>query len=124
MSCDTIQAELVAYHFGTESDETRDAVEAHLLECSQCLRDYLALKRAIETGEGAPAPSEAARVKIRRSVALALGVEREERAWSWWERPLAVAFASAALVCAVAGTRVLTSGPGSPPHAVSMQPTR
>ena len=28
MSCHTIQAELVAYHFGTESDETRDAVEA------------------------------------------------------------------------------------------------
>ena len=51
MSCQSIRPELVAFHFGTVSDETRRAIEQHLPGCRACLEELLALKRQIETAE-------------------------------------------------------------------------
>jgi len=116
MTCAEIEHELVAYHFDALSDDARRGVEAHLCECLHCVRAYVELKRAVETGESAPRPSAAARARLRRAVARELGVG--DRKWSWWERPLAVAVAAAVVLAAGATTRILTSAPGTPPHAL------
>jgi anti-sigma factor RsiW len=119
MTCTEIQPELVAYHFGDVSDEARGAVEEHLLGCARCLKDFLALKREIETGESGPRPSPAARARLRAAVAEELGVcPRPARAWSWWERPLAFGFAGSAVIGAVMAVRLLAAGSGAPPHSL------
>jgi len=38
--------------------------------------------------------------------------------WAWWERPLAVEFASAAVIAAVFAVQVLASAAGAPPNAL------
>ncbi len=53
---------LVAYHFATATEQERDRVDAHLLECTACLDTYLKLKRA---SERAPVEKPSARVKAR-----------------------------------------------------------
>ena len=120
MNCHRIQPELVAYHFGVVSDETRSDVEGHLLRCPECLESFLALKREIETAESGPCPSPAARERLRRAVTQELGQPRRE--WAWWERPLAFGLASAAVVAATFVMRALTSGQGSMPHALAVDP--
>jgi anti-sigma factor RsiW len=122
MTCAQIEPELVAYHFGLVSDDTRELVEVHLASCSACLRAFLELKRAIETNQGDPPPSKAARARLRSAVAAELGVRTPAEVESrrrWWERPLAVAIAASVVLVAGATTRALTSGPGSPPYALS-----
>ena len=124
MTCTEIQPELVAYHFGDVSDEARGGIEEHLLACARCLKDFLELKREIETGDGGPRPSPAARARLREAVAEELGVRpRPARAWSWWERPLAFGFAGSAVVGAVMVVRLLAAGSGAPPHTVGAVPT-
>jgi anti-sigma factor RsiW len=118
MSCDRVQPELVAFHFGVVGDELRRVVEEHLPRCERCLADYLALKREIETAESEPRPSPAARAKLRRAVAEELGLGAAPRAWSWWERPLAFGFASAAVLAAVFAVNVVMSSPGSRPRSL------
>ncbi|MBI5545800.1 MAG: zf-HC2 domain-containing protein [Deltaproteobacteria bacterium] len=107
MDCKLIEPELVAYHFGSVSDQTRSAIEEHLLGCPGCLKSMLALKREIETAEEGPQPSATARVKLRSAVARELGVPDPHRQWSWWERPVAFALAGAALLVASFALRVL-----------------
>ena len=68
MTCETLQPELVAYHFGAIDAGARAAVEAHLVACPGCLRGYLDLKRAVETGAGGPPPPDAMRERLRRAV--------------------------------------------------------
>ena len=51
MTCQEINLELIAYHFGTVTPEGREQVERHLLGCQECLKSYLAVKREIETAE-------------------------------------------------------------------------
>jgi hypothetical protein len=115
MTCKEVEAELASYHFGVVSGQVRVQVEAHLLDCRACLQGYLDVKRAIETCEGEAPPSAAARRKLRRAVAAELEVKRS---WSWWERPLALAFASCALFGAMATTRAVSSGPGAAPYVM------
>jgi anti-sigma factor RsiW len=119
MTCTQVEPELIAYHFGLVSGEARAGIEAHLLTCQACLRAFLDVKRAVETGEESAAPSRAARARLRRAVAQEIGAERSQRAWSWWERPVAFAFAASAVLVAMTTTRALTSGPGAPPYAMS-----
>ncbi|MGC4117634.1 MAG: zf-HC2 domain-containing protein [Myxococcales bacterium] len=99
MDCQLIRGELVAYHFGSVEERTRDQVEAHLLECPGCLKGYLALKREIETAQAGPAPSQSARDRLRRAVAQEVGKKRaaavEAANPGWWRRPLAFGFAAA-----------------------------
>jgi anti-sigma factor RsiW len=117
MSCARIQPELVAYHFGTVSDETRLELEQHLPTCPGCLADYLALKREIETAPSEPRPSPAARARLRLAVARELG-QPAPRNWSWWERPLAFGFATAAVLVAMVALRALATAPGTMPYAM------
>ncbi len=117
MSCAEIEQELVGYHFNTLPQDVRRRVEAHLPECDACVRAFVELKRDIETGEEAPRPSEAARLRLRRAVARELGVEAPR--WRWWERPAAIAFAASVVLAAGMTTRLLTSRPGAPPHAIT-----
>jgi anti-sigma factor RsiW len=118
MSCDQIQAELVAYHFGVVSDETRALLEAHLVGCPACLKAFLALKREIETAASGPRPSELARRRLRSAVARELGLSEKRRRWSWWERPLAFGFAAAAVLLAMLAVGVVASSSGTMPYSL------
>jgi len=104
MSCDTVEPELVAYHFGTLGPEARQAVEDHLPRCVHCLGEFIALKRAMETSEEEPPPSQAARERLRLAVARELRVRAPSRSWRWWERPLALGGALAVLAGAIVVT--------------------
>ncbi len=115
MTCDTIEPELVGYHFGTQGEEARRRVEEHLVSCPECVRAFVELKRAIETSEEAPAPSPEARARLRRAVARELGVGLER---TWWERPVAIAFAASAVLIAGATMHAITTTDGSPPYAL------
>ena len=114
MTCDDLRAELIAYHFGTVAPELRDAVEAHLAACAACVREFIAVKRALETSVD-EAPSPAARARIRRSIANELRAPAP--AWRWWERPLAFGVATAAVVLTVSIAQLLWLAPGAAPHA-------
>jgi hypothetical protein len=117
MMCAEVEHELVAYHFNALDDDARCGVEAHLCECAGCVRAYVELKRAVETSEDAPPVSGTTRERLRRAVARELGLD--DRTWSWWERPLALAVAASVVLAAGMTTRALASRPGAPPHALS-----
>lgn len=101
MDCSLIAEELVAYCFGTCTDPTRLAFENHLLECGDCLRAYLALKRELEIGPaGGERPSPALRERLRADVAARFGRPRVR----WFERriPLYQGLAAASIAAALA----------------------
>ena len=120
MSCDTVKPELVAYHFGTIGPEARQAVEDHLPGCTSCLREFISLKRAMETGEDEPRPSQASRERLRLAVARELRVRAPApaRSWRWWERPLALGGALAALAGAIVLTHKASMREGVAPRAL------
>ena len=70
MDCAGVAGHLVAYHLGTVSDDERDDLEAHLVECGGCLRTYLALKRAADRA-GLERPRPEVRARLRAEVARA-----------------------------------------------------
>lgn len=119
MTCSNTTPHLVPYQFGEIPAEARDEVEAHLLSCPDCLADFLALKRQVETTELDERPSEAARLRLRSAVAQQLGIETAPRPWAWWERPLAFGFAGAALAAAAMTVGVITAGEGSAPRSLA-----
>jgi anti-sigma factor RsiW len=130
VTCTDVEPELVAYHFGLLEDDARTVVEEHLVSCGACLRAFIELKRAVETGAAdGPLPSNAARARLRRAVATELGVATEAGAHDksamaaakrrWWERPVAFAVAASLVLVAGRTTHALTSGPASPPYAMS-----
>jgi anti-sigma factor RsiW len=116
MTCDEIRSELIPYHFGEVPAETRRLLEAHLPGCPGCVTELLSLKRAIETADEAPRPSDLARARLRAAVALAVGAAPRRR----WERPLAFAFAASAVLAAMFAMRTVTAGPGAPPLGASV----
>ncbi|MBW2457880.1 MAG: zf-HC2 domain-containing protein [Deltaproteobacteria bacterium] len=120
MTCPDIAPNLVPYHFGEISTEARDEVEAHLLSCPDCLADFLALKRQVETAELDERPSEAARLRLRHAIARELHIDPAPRPWSWWERPLAFGFAGAALAAAAMMVGVITAGEGTAPRSLAV----
>jgi predicted anti-sigma-YlaC factor YlaD len=97
MHCEVTQPELVSFHFGDIEAQPRARVEAHLRECRSCLDAYLALKRSLEAAD--LEPSDDAHARLRAAVARELSAA-EPPAWLWWERPLAIAFATAAVALA------------------------
>jgi anti-sigma factor RsiW len=115
MGCAVIERDLVAYHFGVIEDDARRAVEEHLAGCAACLRDFLTLKREIETADARP--SRAAQERLRRAVAREVGATQPRPSWSWWERPLAFGLAGVTLVGAIFAVHILASSPGAAPHA-------
>jgi anti-sigma factor RsiW len=118
MSCPELQQELIAYHFGMVSDETRGALEAHLVICPACVKAFVTIKHDIETGEGGARPSEAVRLRLRRAVAQELGIG-ERRRWSWWERPFAFGFAGVAVALAMFVVSVLATSTATMPHSLA-----
>jgi anti-sigma factor RsiW len=116
VDCEVIQPELVAYHFGAIDDEARASVERHLSGCSGCVRDFLALKRAIETAPTTERPSTRAKAKLRSAVIDQLRPKRA--AWSSWQRSLAFGMAGATFWAAVFAVHLLASSPGSAPRAL------
>ncbi len=121
MSCDTVKPELVGYHFGTIAPEAREAVEEHLPSCASCLREFITLKRAMETGEEEPRPSQAARERLRAAVARELRARAPApaRSWRWWERPLALGGALAVLTGAIFVTHCASIREGAAPRSLS-----
>jgi anti-sigma factor RsiW len=123
MSCDTVEPELVAYHFGAISPEARQRVEAHLPGCASCLRAFITLKRNMEMGEGEPLPSKGVRERLRSAVARELRASAPApapvRTWRWWERPLALGGALAVLMGAIFVTSQASSGQGIAPRTLS-----
>ena len=117
MDCSLIQPDLVGYHFADLEEEARQRVEEHLVGCPQCLRDFIALKREMETTPERPSP--AAKDRLRKAVLREVGSRERGVAWSWWERPLAAAFASAAVLAAMLTVHVIASSEGAPPHEVT-----
>jgi anti-sigma factor RsiW len=117
MDCHVIQPDLVPYHFAELEDDARRSVETHLTECPACLRDFIALKRAMEISDERPSPAAKARLQEAVTREIAAATPRRSRvAWSWWERPLAAAFASAAVVAAIMMVQTLATSHGAPPH--------
>ncbi len=120
MSCEETSPLLVSYHFGEVSPAERGAVEQHLLGCAGCLRDYLDLKREIETAAHDAAPSRAARLRLRAAVQAELAPA--PRAWAWWERPLAVVLAGAAVATALFALQLVATQEGSLPRTLDRAP--
>ena len=75
MDCARVDEELVGFQLAALDGATRAAVEAHLTGCVRCVSSFLALKRAIDAGEGAMGPSEIMRQRIRREAEKALKPE-------------------------------------------------
>jgi hypothetical protein len=119
MNCETMQGELVGFHFGAITDADRRGIEAHLASCPACLGAYFALKRDVETAELEPRPSSLARERLRNAVARELRVSAGPVVHRWWERPLAFSSAAAAVVLALFTTHLLATVPGAPPHGLS-----
>ena len=92
MLCELNQPELASFYFGDVEETARARVETHLRGCRSCLDAYLSLKRSIEAAD--LKPSDDARTRLRAAVARELSAS-EPAAWLWWERPLAIAFATA-----------------------------
>jgi anti-sigma factor RsiW len=116
MTCSHFQADLPGYHFAIIAPDARAALEAHLLACPDCLAAFIAVKRSLELADDAPRPSDAARARLRAAVAAEL--TRPARAWSWWERPLALTLAAAATVLAFFTVTQLHTRPAGPPHSL------
>ena len=119
MTCTEVEPELVAFHFGLVEGEPRAAIEAHLASCRACLQAFLEIKRAVETAQDAPAPSQASRARLRRAVASELLPAARAPGRRWWEVPVAFAAAATLVLGARATTHGLTSGPGSPPYGMA-----
>ncbi len=119
MSCDRVEPELVAYHFGTIDPEARQAVEEHLPSCASCLREFIALKRNMETGEAEPPPSRQARERLRLAVARELSASAPAPSWRWWERPLALGGALAVLTGALFMTYTASVSEAVAPRSLS-----
>jgi hypothetical protein len=117
-----VRPELAAFHFATLDSKDRTTVEAHLLVCLPCLEAYLDHKRAVEEGEAEPEPAAHVRSKLRRAVADAVRARVEPRAWSWWERPLAIACAVGSVVLAFGAVHRVANDPGEPAHAARAAP--
>lgn len=117
MSCDHMQQELVGFHFGEIELKSRSEVEHHLLTCSKCLGEFLALKRDIETAEQAP-PAHV-KATLRSAIAAELGVPPRRRLW--WERPLAYGLAAAALIVAMVTVEWLATSAASQPAGWARQ---
>jgi anti-sigma factor RsiW len=101
MDCAGVGEHLVSYHLANASEEEREAVERHLVDCNACLRTYLALKRAADRA-GLERPSPEVRSRLRASVAEAFPRSRGSRTVFARKIPLYQGFALAAIAAAIA----------------------
>jgi len=110
MDCSLMQDNLIAYHFAALEDSVRESVEAHLVECTSCLRTYLALKSHVDRGRAQEAPSEEARLKLRAAVQQRFRPTPSRRVRHWLTRPLplyqGLALAAAVVFVAALGPQI------------------
>jgi len=115
MDCSVIQADLIAYHFGTTEEDARERIDAHLLECTSCLRAYLALKRHFEQAPASARPRPEAKKRLRDEVEAAFRPRAGARVARWLRRPIplyqGLAVAAVALVVAVTAPLVAKVAP-------------
>ncbi len=120
MTCDSIQDELIGYQFATLDASTRTRVEAHLICCASCVREFVQLKRDIEQPAAGPLPSKESRTRLREEIARELagrGRARMRRT-RFWEPSFALGFAAAAMIATVGITYSINSGTGNAPHSL------
>lgn len=141
MDCADVQDELVAYHFASNPQETRDALREHLRSCLACAQSYFDLKADIDAGAGLDVqPSAPCEARLRRDVEGWLlpatqPITRAEPprpnlgffAWLVQPMPRYRAALGAAVLClvavgAVARLRPLTGIPGGE-AGTELQPT-
>ncbi len=103
MDCARVAEHLVAYHLASISEKERDAVEAHLVDCSACLKTYLALKRASDRAES-ERPRAQVKARLRAEVMEAFPPRRRRPSLAVFARriPLYQGVALAALAAAIA----------------------
>ena len=104
MDCTAVATHLVAYHLGTIADDERDDVEGHLVDCTSCLKTYLALKRATEkrpTGDDVK-PSAETKARLRAEVAREFAAAPSAKVRLFARRiPLYQGLAAAAIAAAI-----------------------
>ncbi|HEY6459535.1 MAG TPA: hypothetical protein VIY73_05265 [Polyangiaceae bacterium] len=108
MDCPLIQPLLIGYHFATGSDDERATVEAHLVECRDCLRTYLALKTHVDRGTSdEDAPGEKAHLRLRAAVEARFRPSKARRMRGWLTRPVplyqGLAVVAAIVLAAIVG---------------------
>jgi anti-sigma factor RsiW len=106
MDCTLTQEHLIGYHFAALEDGDREGVERHLLECTACLKTYLALKAHVDRAGSDDGPSEQARLRLRAEVARRFTPTLARRASRWLVRPVPL-YQGVALAVAVAAAVVL-----------------
>lgn len=99
MDCKRVDEELVPFALAALDGATRAALEAHLVGCSRCVSAYLAVKRAVDAGEEAEAPSELARARVRAEAERTLAAARPAPAGAA-QRPRRAVWAVAAAAAA------------------------
>jgi len=122
MECSLVRIDLAAYHLGATEDETRATIDAHLLECGECLRAYLAVKRHVEERGAEDRPSEAARLRLRAAVESRFRRSGTGVVVEWFRRPVplyqSIAFAAVVLAAAVFGPMLAADAQRSEPTAI------
>ena len=108
MTCEHTKPELIGFHFGTLTANSRDAVEAHLRGCSQCVTEFLELNRYFETdAESGPDLSSGHHARLRARMAKAIDPKSSAR---WWQTPLTFGAAAAVVLLALVMTYEFGSG--------------
>lgn len=131
MDCKLIQADLVAYHFGSGGDDARDEVDAHLLGCNACLRTYLGIKRHVDHGASLDArPRASVRARLRADVLAEFRPTASARLRRIVSRPIplykGLALAAVLVACAVLAPllRPLLAAKQEPRSAILMESAR
>jgi anti-sigma factor RsiW len=144
MQCADVQDELVAFHFATCGQVTREAVREHLRSCPACVQAYLDLKLDIDSAEAmAEQPSPRCHDRLRRDVQAWLlppdiatpTPPRWQQTWQqlsgWLQQPLpryraALGAASLSVVCVLLLSQLALPGTPAAPAQVNVptpQPT-
>jgi anti-sigma factor RsiW len=136
MDCSRI--DLIAYHIDAVETEEREQVEGHLVACTACLKEYLALKRctgslvrqptgpaAAEDASSPDRPSRELRDRLRREVARAFAPRGFSRAVGWLALPVPL-YQSLAATAVVLFAAALVTGAlhGAPSGVAKGEPER
>jgi anti-sigma factor RsiW len=121
--CEHTQSSLIGFQFNTLSPGGRHDVEAHLLECRACLKEFLDIKRAIEEPDDALMPSLDSRARLRSAVIDEVREVREEDEpsppLSWWKRPLALGLAAVSVTLALNAVHGISRSSGAMPRTLA-----
>jgi anti-sigma factor RsiW len=100
-----LETELIAYLKDELPQPSREAVSSHLDGCAEC-RDTLADFRTLLAGVATTATPPVSWARYRAELRVRMEASAGRRRWSWWRRPMPVAF-SAGLAAAVLAVVVL-----------------